>query len=723
MLQEITNITEYLKSYGTELAEKIKTEAEPLFKPGQPWDNRMAKLLRQPYQAQGDAIMGIAKALETKDSVIVVGEMGSGKSIIGCSTPYISMNGRGSSRTLIMCPGHLLKKWSREIETTVPDAKAVIVRKLRDVLPFRKNGRPQVPEYVIISKDKAKLGYAWKPAAMEKKGRDGLYCPDCGQMITDKDGNPSDMADLRKNKMFCRCGSALWQADNTKLRRYAVAEYIKKYLKGYFDFFIADEVHELKGGSTAQGNSFGSLASASRKTIALTGTLVGGYGDDIHYIIGRLAPNALNKEGIGYGEIAKWMARYGVLERITRTNPEDNICSRGKRKNTTIKRRPGISPMVFSNFLMDKCIFLHLADIALDLPPITEEVVQVEMDPELNEAYRELERDLLKAVREALQKGSKALLGTYLNSLLSYPDRPFGNGVITEPPTGKNVIAIPTDLPQDKTYAKEEQLTRLVTEEVSKGRGVFIYCQYTNTKDITTRIRDILCKEGIKTEILRSTVEPEKREEWVHQKVKDGANVIIANPKLVETGLDLYDFPTMIFYQTGYSVFTLRQASRRSWRIGQKKHVKIYYLFYRGTMQERALQLMGSKMEASLAIEGKFSEEGLLAMTHGEDITTAMARALVERLEVEGAEQIWKKLNQANLQPRIKPIAEQESIIPQQPPVWIPEQKPDPDRVVFVDFVTYINRKKKVERKALTLGELEVVAKEKQTTVQLSLFG
>ena len=73
MLQQINNITEYLKTYGTELAEKIKKEAEPLFKPGDPWENKMARLIRQPYQAQGDAIMGIAKVLETKDSIIVVG--------------------------------------------------------------------------------------------------------------------------------------------------------------------------------------------------------------------------------------------------------------------------------------------------------------------------------------------------------------------------------------------------------------------------------------------------------------------------------------------------------------------------------------------------------------------------------------------------------------------------------------------------------------------------
>jgi hypothetical protein len=33
--------------------------------------------------------------------------------------------------------------------------------------------------------------------------------------------------------------------------------------------------------------------------------------------------------------------------------------------------------------------------------------------------------------------------------------------------------------------------------------------------------------------------------------------------------LDLLNFPTIFFVQTGYSIYTLQQASRRSWRIGQ----------------------------------------------------------------------------------------------------------------------------------------------------------
>jgi hypothetical protein len=48
------------------------------------------------------------------------------------------------------------------------------------------------------------------------------------------------------------------------------------------------------------------------------------------------------------------------------------------------------------------------------------------------------------------------------------------------------------------------------------------------------------------------------------------------------------------------AVLVIRHESGLS---SQKKPAKVYYLFYAGTMQERAMQLMGKKMKASLAIE------------------------------------------------------------------------------------------------------------------------
>jgi hypothetical protein len=78
----------------------------------------------------------------------------------------------------------------------------------------------------------------------------------------------------------------------------------------------------------------------------------------------------------------------------------------------------------------------------------------------------------------------------------------------------------------------------------------------------------------------------------------------------IPNNLDLLEFPTILFYETGYSTYVLRQASRRSWRIGQKRPVRVGFLTYSKTAQESCLRLMGKKLLVSLALEGKLQGDG-----------------------------------------------------------------------------------------------------------------
>ena len=379
---------------------------------------------------------------------------------------------------------------------------------------------------------------------------------------------------------------------------------------------------------------------------------MGGYASHMFHLQYRMNPQPMVKEGFSYGNRMNFVNRYGVLEKITKHYPgDDNICSKGKTVTTVTREKPGVNPAIFSNHLMGTTVFLHLQDIALDLPELREEVISVEMEEDLAAAYKNLEHRMGSEMKRLLVTGSRRLLGTYLNKLLCYPDRPFGNGPVVDPVNG-DVIAEPVSLPLNRTYPKEREFLSIVEGEISQGRRCFLYCTFTNTKDVTGRLREILTRQGIRADILRSSVKPEQREEWLRQKVTEDVQVVIGNPMLVQTGLDLLDFPTIIFYQTGYSVFTLRQASRRSWRIGQDRPVRIHYLHYAGTMQERAIELVGKKLSASLAIEGKLTDDGLASMCAGEDMTLMLAKALVEGTHIQGAESVWRALNQPRHTPR-----------------------------------------------------------------------
>jgi helicase-like protein len=208
------------------------------------------------------------------------------------------------------------------------------------------------------------------------------------------------------------------------------------------------------------------------------------------------------------------------------------------------------------------------------------------------------------------------------------------------------VIAETRDLPEDQVYSKEWRLTEEIKKELGEGRRCQVFAVYTQKHDVTARLHRILSNEGIRTAVLRSSVATSKREAWYAKQLKDGIQVVISHPKLVETGLDLLDFPTIIFYESGYSLHTLRQASRRSRRIGQRGRCRVMFLCCEGTMQTACLRLMGKKLLVALTMEGKFAGEGLQNIDEDDDMLSAMARELVERNGIgETADAVWKALN------------------------------------------------------------------------------
>jgi hypothetical protein len=306
-----------------------------------------------------------------------------------------------------------------------------------------------------------------------------------------------------------------------------------------------------------------------------------------------------------------------------------------------MKALPGISPGLFPELLLSNAVFVRLSDVAEALPPYREEVHLIEMDREQKEVYQEVESAISSEI-VAYRKGFMKNLSTLLTALLLLPDAVYRenyweleNGGIANP-----VV--------EGIMPKEEKLLELCLEAKRQGRKTLVYVTFTGTRDISPRIQEILEGAGLKTAVLYSTVSAVSREEWVEERLNEGIDVLITNPKLVETGLDLIAFPEVIFYQTGYSIYTLRQASRRSWRIGQKAPVKVHFLAYKDTLQEKALGLIASKMDTSLMVEGELSDKGLAELSQAEgSMMKELAKALVGEIKVESPLEKWKNFNRA----------------------------------------------------------------------------
>ena len=705
--KDIDSIAAYLRAWASELGERILQTYPPLHGFNDAASPLIGQLLRKPFPAQTLAIMGVVKRWKEARGAAVIAECGTGKTLISLGAVQVHSD-RKPFTALAMVPPQLVEKWAREAFLTLPRVRVFFIDGLRTPassashagvnevrlrhgrivreglrttlteLRLRKtaqNARRRwdsicgFPALFIVGRDRGKLSYFWRHAY--EHARCGRYNgsvvnPDTGCPIyLGEEGERLLSVDFKKAKLSEILGalngnesaksrrelySALWQADGGKIRRFAPIDFIGRYMPEFFDYAIADEVHELKG-DTAQGNALGTLAGCAQRTVVLTGTLLGGYADEVFNILFRLQAAKMVGEGFEFGEagLRLFTETYGLLEKVTVIEPEDNSCSEA-RVTKQVRRRPGASPLLFGRFLMSLGAFISLEDISEALPDYREEVVSVGMDPPLKEAYKKLEEDVKKALKE--HRGNQSVASVALNALLLYPDRPFGLGNLygweynqETQRREKFLISEPSDLDEEQIYAKERRLVEEVKAELAHGRRCQIYAVYTQKRDVTRRLEQILANAGIRVAVLTTDVPPESRESWYERQLYSGVEAVICHPKLVQTGLDLIEFPTILFYETGYSIYVLRQASRRSWRIGQRLPVKVKFLHYAETMQERCLRLMGKKLLVSLAMEGKFSSEGLQAINEEDDILMAMARELVTEKGIgERADAVWAAL-------------------------------------------------------------------------------
>ncbi|HVX09961.1 MAG TPA: helicase-related protein [Pirellulales bacterium] len=671
-MEGIHTLDQYLERYAPLLGLQANQTLVPLHVPSRD-PPLVVETKRKPRPAQAHVITAAVKTLRRQNAVLLGANMGTGKTLMGCTTAHAHAAGKPYTG-LVMCPGQLVPKWRRELLNTLPGIEVRVINKFRDVLRLKTEGRPSPPTWWVVSRDRAKLGAKWRAAYLKR--RDGTpICPRCGSPIVDPNkGTPISHAKLSKKRHYCQaelvradgtlardecgqpmqCNEPLWTFTR-KINRWEPARFIKKHLPHFFDYFIVDEVHQEKGAQTAQANAFGSLAAAARKTIALTGTLIGGYAEHVRPLLFRLAPQSLIAEGLGWKDHLAFNQRYGRIEtRIIEKDGgegDDNDQSRGQKSKTIKNVKPGIMPTLFGRHLLDKCLFLSLEEVADDLPPLDEFVVPVNMDDEQQAAYEQVEDDLAQAIRQMVRRGDKRLLAKMLATLLGYPDHPYDFGDIGyRSQEGFRHVTTCPDLGREVVRPKEQALLDLVARERAEGRQVWVYLQMTGKRDVQLRLEQLLTQAGHRVNILRAKVPQQKREPWI-AKHGPGTDAMLSNPQLVETGFDFFDhatghnFSTIVFYETGYNLFTMRQAGGRSWRIGQTKPCRNYYLYYRTTMQDRAMTLMGRKLAAAVAIEGKFTNEGLAALA-GDDASVEMelARSLADRLDDTGAERVWGKV-------------------------------------------------------------------------------
>ena len=652
------------------------------------------------FDAQLGTAESLKRQLERDKLALLIAECGSGKTKIGATSLYAYQHRDGKTANhfnVICCPSHICEKWVREITETLPNTFAAVVQSITDVNHlYSYYQEHQQDVYCVLSKEQARDGPMRYPTVHWSKRKRGFVCPKCGKVIKNvvegisiTAGADFFLNENSGNHQCPSCGEILWSVYNPwstsfnewvrigeygfvhrkfalrdfelakseilqeKLkyvlahpdeyipavgayRKYPLSAYIKRKIPKV-DGVIIDELHQYSGES-AQGQAMADLTQKADKVVGMTATLLNGYAKGLFYLLFRLKPRLMLMDSQKYEKPRQFCSEYGILQQsITLEKAaEFNVKSKVKKSRTREKFLPGISPLVYCRFLLENAAFLSLNDMGKDLPEYEEIPVPCHMPYVVNQAYTKMETILKKTLVSDPQLGNK-LMSTYLNLLSVYPDQPYGHDPIPHPLGSEYepILKIPNTASPEDVMPKDEKVLELVDRKVKAGERVIIYTAWTRL-DTHEKLKKLLSARGYRVSVLTANIPAKQREKWVDKKVREGIDVLIVNPALVETGLDLNAFTTLIFYNIAYNLYVFRQASRRSWRINQTApRIEVYMLYYRETMQERALKLMASKLMAATVIEGNISEEGLAAMSNCEDMISELARQLVSEIKDE----------------------------------------------------------------------------------------
>ena len=156
------NLGDFIDKFKNAIAQRVVESYPPLYRPSEK-GGALPRLLRKPLGAQADAIRSAALSLKAHRGTTVVGEMGTGKTFIGAAAAYMA----GFQRVLVICPPHLVPKWKREVEMTVPGAPAAIVESITDLKRLRFS-IGSGPLFAVMSRERAKLSYRWKAAVIQR---------------------------------------------------------------------------------------------------------------------------------------------------------------------------------------------------------------------------------------------------------------------------------------------------------------------------------------------------------------------------------------------------------------------------------------------------------------------------------------------------------------------------------------------------------------------------
>jgi DNA polymerase III delta prime subunit len=425
-----------------------------------------------------------------------------------------------------------------------------------------------------------------------------------------------------------RCGEPLYQSV-PEPRRYPLAKYILRRHRGTFDFVIIDEAHEAGNSDSAQSQAAFRLTSLRKPSILMTGSIMNGYAESL-WAPFQATDKDFQRE-FPRDALSSFIDRYGYRKRLVSDKEDGKIVAYGtqsdrvERSSKDVGTAPGVLPLFLFKHLLSGAVTLQKADLAIELPPLSQERVSASASGELEESFNKMLKKLLEQIKKDRysEDGLAGKLFGQLAEIGSYLDRAtadVGNGyrdyeVRYPESVGGALVASAMLFPKETVLPKESLMLDVIQREVGEGRNVMVFGWHT---ELLPRLARLLQERlGCEVPILYADkVATAKRQAWIDKHiVKAKARVMVTNPVCIKTGLNnLVHFATIWQHENpACNPIVDRQSIGRIDRIGQKLPTRVFRAYYGGTLQEKMHDLLMNKVAISTATDGLDPESAMLA--------------------------------------------------------------------------------------------------------------
>lgn len=371
-----------------------------------------------------------------------------------------------------------------------------------------------------------------------------------------------------------RQSSTFKSANKHQKRRIPVLERFNvRFYEGQFGLIIVDESHKLNNNSNLATQLLRNIITPTTHLLFLSGTPFGnGYVD-------AFAQMNLLQPGLVASSQSNFYERY--CRNVSRS-PDYAIWK------TIPEREAGLQVLIYSKSDFKKIL------PGIKLPPFRCDDLSYSLTGEQRKFLRSITKDyvlpLPKNPPDFFKNNFPDGIPVSGPGALLHFSRMVCSGTVKVTCEDGNrsetmVFSVATD---------KDSLLKDLVEGIRSDQQSIIWVQYTES---AKKVLAYLRKLGRKAELIYGATTSEAREGILKNFLDGKFQFLVSNPECIGTGLDFINATEHLMYETPYSGISYEQAKKRSHRIGQDLPVTMRRLYGKGSIEERVIDALDSKID------------------------------------------------------------------------------------------------------------------------------